>query len=167
MASLKTSTHIHMIGIGGAGLSAIALYLIERGHVVSGSDRELSSFTKRVESAGGEVYLGHKSNQVLGADLVVRSSAVPQDNVEVNAAQDAGIPVYKRSDFLGKMMEGYQGSAVAGTHGKTTTTAMIAWVLTDLGLDPSYIIGGVPNNLGANAHAGQSSQFVIEADECF
>jgi len=165
MTSLKTSTHIHMIGIGGTGLSAIALYLIERGIVVSGSDSELSSFTKRVESAGGEVFLGHKSDQVLGADLVVRSSAVPEDNVEVTAAQDAGIPVYKRSEFLGKMMEGYQGIAVAGTHGKTTTTAMIAWVLTDLGLDPSYIIGGVPNNLGANAHAGQSSQFVIEADE--
>ena len=165
MTSPKTSTHIHMIGIGGAGMSAIALYLIERGHEVTGSDRELSSFAKCVESAGGEVYIGHKGNQVLGADLVIRSSAVPEDNEEVIAARAAGIPVFKRSDFLGKVMEGYQGIAVAGTHGKTTTTAMIAWVLTKLGLDPSYIIGGVANNLGANAHAGQSSQFVIEADE--
>ena len=154
-----------MIGIGGAGLSAIALYLIERGYKVTGSDRELSIYAKCVELAGGEVYIGHKSDQVLGADLVIRSSAVPEDNDEITAAQVAGIPVYKRSDFLGKLMEGFQGIAVAGTHGKTTTTAMIAWVLIALGLDPSYIIGGIANNLGASAHAGQSPQFVIEADE--
>jgi UDP-N-acetylmuramate--alanine ligase len=154
-----------MIGIGGTGLSAIALYLIQRGYKVSGSDRQYSNLAQRVETAGGKVFIGHKGNQVIGADLVIRSSAIPEDNDELSVAQSEGIPVYKRSEFLGMMMEGYQGIAVAGTHGKTTTTAMIAWELVALGMDPSYIIGGVSDNLGTNAHAGTGRQFVIEADE--
>jgi UDP-N-acetylmuramate--alanine ligase len=161
-------THVHLIGIGGTGLSAIALVLLESGYTVSGSDRQLSPLALRVQARGAKVFAGHQAQNVQGADLVVRSSAVPDDNVEVLAAQAAGIPVLKRADFLGQLMSdppGKLGIAVAGTHGKTTTTAMIAWILTALGHDPSYIIGGVSANLGSNAHAGQGTFFVIEADE--
>jgi UDP-N-acetylmuramate--alanine ligase len=165
MSLLENSTHIYLIGIGGSGLSAIALYLLERGYQVSGSDRVYSSLAKRVEEAGGTVFRGHNRDQLNGVNLVVRSSAIPDDNEEVLAAVTKGIPVYKRSDFLGRMMEGNRGIAVAGAHGKTTTTAMIAWILTYLGKDPSYIIGGVSQDLGTNAHAGVGSHFVIEADE--
>ena len=100
-----------------------------------------------------------------GADWVVRSSAIPDDNPEVQAALAAGIPVFRRSDFLGKFMEDKQGIAVAGTHGKTTTTAMIAFVLSELGLEPSFIVGGVLSNYGVNARAGAGQAFVVEADE--
>ena len=158
-------THVHLIGIGGSGLSAIARLLIERGYTVSGSDQEFSPMAEEVQALGANVSLGHREEQVAGADLVIRSSAIPDDNVEVQAALDAGIPVYKRSEFLGKLTEGSMVIAVAGTHGKTTTTAMISWMLTYLDQDPSYIIGGISNNLGKNAHAGQGSLFVIEADE--
>ena len=158
-------THVHLIGIGGSGLSAIARFLIERGYTVSGSDQELSPLAQEVQALGAKVNLGHRQEQVFGADLVIRSSAIPDTNVEVRAALEAGIPVYKRSEYLGKLTEGSMVIAVAGTHGKTTTTAMISWLLTYLDQDPSYIIGGVSNNLGKNAHAGQGSLFVIEADE--
>ena len=158
-------THVHLIGIGGSGLSAIARLLIERGFTVSGSDQELSPLSQEVEALGAKVSLGHSEEQVLGADLVIRSSAVPEANVEIQAALDAGIPVYKRSEYLGKLTEGSRVIAVAGTHGKTTTTAMISWMLTYLDQDPSFIIGGVSNNLGTNAHAGLGRLFVIEADE--
>ena len=158
-------THVHLIGIGGSGLSAIARLLIERGYSVSGSDQELSRLSQDVEALGAKVSLGHSEEQVLGADLVIRSSAIPETNVEVQAALEAGIPVYKRSEYLGKLTEGSRVIAVAGTHGKTTTTAMISWMLTYLDQDPSYIIGGVSINLGTNAHAGLGRLFVIEADE--
>jgi UDP-N-acetylmuramate--alanine ligase len=158
-------THIHLIGIGGTGLSAIARLLLESGYTVSGSDRMLSPLAVELQAAGATVYAGHQAAQVNGADLVVRSSAIPDDNPEVQAALAAGIPVYKRADFLGKLMEGKIGIAIAGTHGKTTTTAMIAWMLSDLGQEPSFIVGGVLENLGVNAHAGKGQAFVIEADE--
>jgi UDP-N-acetylmuramate--alanine ligase len=157
--------HIHLIGIGGTGLSAIALLLKERGYTVSGSDRTLSPLARQLSAHGVTVYAGHDANNVLQADLVVRSSAIPDDNPEVLAALQAGIPVLKRAEFLGQLMDGYQGIAIAGTHGKTTTTAMVAWTFTSLGQDPSYIIGGVAKNLGNNAHAGSGRNFVIEADE--
>ena len=157
--------HIHLIGIGGTGLSAIARVLLESGYRVSGSDLEYSPLASGVEAAGAEVFVGHRADQVDGADLVIRSSAVPDDNVEVHAAQEAGIPVMKRADFLGRLMEGRRGVAVAGSHGKTTTSAMIAWTLTALGQDPSFIVGGVVTNLDTNAHAGEGQAFVIEADE--
>jgi UDP-N-acetylmuramate--alanine ligase len=158
-------THVHLIGIGGSGLSAIARLLIERGYTVSGSDQELSPFALEVQNLGAKVDIGHRADQINGADLVIRSSAIPEDNAEVQAALAAGIPVYKRSDYLGKLIEDRLGIAVAGTHGKTTTTAMISWILTALNLDPSFIIGGVAKNLGTNAHAGTGHYFVIEADE--
>ena len=158
-------THVHFIGIGGSGLSAIARLLLESGYTVSGSDRALTPFAEEVRKAGATVYIGHHPRYLQGADWVVRSSAIPEDNPEVVGAKQAGIPVYKRADFLGRLMEDKTGIAIAGTHGKTTTTAMIAWVLSELGRDPSFIVGGVVNNLGVNAHAGKGKTFVIEADE--
>ncbi len=157
--------HVHFIGIGGAGLSAIARLLLESGYEVSGSDRSASPLARDIEAAGARVFIGHAAEQVNGADVVVRSSAIKDDNPEVQAALALGIPVLKRSDFLGQFMAGKMGVAVAGTHGKTTTTAMIAWMLSQIEQDPSYIIGGVSKNLGCNAHAGKGDAFVIEADE--
>jgi len=158
-------THVHFIGIGGSGLSAIARLLLESGYTVSGSDRTLSPFADEVRKAGATVYVGHHPRNLKDADSVVRSSAIADDNPEVQAARRTGIPVYKRADFLGRLMEDKTGIAIAGTHGKTTTTAMTAWVLNELGRDPSFIVGGVVNELGVNARAGKSKLFVIEADE--
>ncbi len=158
-------THVHFIGIGGSGLSAIARLLLESGYTVSGSDRALTPFAEQVRKAGAAVYIGHHPRNLEGADWVVRSSAISDDNPEVSGAKRAGIPVYKRADFLGRLMEDKTGIAIAGTHGKTTTTAMTAWALSQLGRDPSFIVGGVANNLGVNAHAGKGKAFVIEADE--
>jgi UDP-N-acetylmuramate--alanine ligase len=158
-------THVHFIGIGGSGLSAIARLLLESGYTVSGSDRALTPFADEVRKAGATVYVGHHPRNLDGADWVVRSSAITDDNPEVQAAKQARIPVYKRSDFLGELMSDKTGIAIAGTHGKTTTTAMTAWVLSELGRDPSFIVGGVANNFGVNARAGKGRTFVIEADE--
>jgi len=158
-------TRVHFIGIGGSGLSAIARLLKESGYEVSGSDKALSPFAADLQAAGVTVYIGHHPRNVNGADWVVKSSAIADDNPEVRAALQAGIPVYKRSDFLGKLMANKTGIAVAGTHGKTTTTAMIAWMLSALGRDPSFIVGGVMNNYGVNARMGKGTAFVIEADE--
>lgn len=157
---------IHLIGIGGSGLSAIARLLLESGYVVTGSDRILSPQAQELVAAGVHVWTGHSPKNVEGADLVIRSSAIPDSNVEVKAARAAGIPVLKRAQFLGRLMENTLNIAIAGTHGKTTTTAMIAWLLTCLGKDPSYLIGGTAKNLGGNnAHAGVDNLFVVEADE--
>ena len=134
--------HIHLIGIGGTGLSAIARLLQQSGYVVSGSDQMMSPLAEGLVSDGIQVMIGHKAENIKGADIIVRSSAVPDDNPEVLAGRKAGIPVLKRSQFLGQFMESKVGVAVAGTHGKTTTTGMIAWMLTQLGKDPSYIVGG-------------------------
>ena len=157
--------HIHFIGIGGTGLSAIATVLLEQGYTVSGSDLNESNLFEAVQRAGGTVNLGHKAENIAGADLVVRSSAVPEDNVEVQAAVEAQIPVLKRSDFLGRMLADKEVLAVAGSHGKTTTTSMLAWILSSLGLEPSFIVGGFVSNLDTNAWSGAGKQFVIEADE--
>lgn len=158
-------THYHFIGIGGTGLSAIARVLLEGGHQVSGSDLNASPLLQAVADAGGQVSVGHKAEQVAGADLVIRSSAIPDGNVEVRQAQALGIPVLKRSEFLGDLLGNKKCLAVAGSHGKTTTTAMLAWVIDQLGMDPGYIIGGTVRNLGTNAHAGNGEYFIIEADE--
>jgi UDP-N-acetylmuramate--alanine ligase len=158
-------TRIHFIGIGGTGLSAIARLLLEMGNTVSGSDRVLSPFAEKLQADGATVFIGHSAANVAGADWVVRSSAVADDNPEIQEARARGIPVYKRADFLGRLMEKKIGIAVAGTHGKTTTTAMIAWMLFALGRDPSFIIGSTLANLKTNARAGKGMPFVIEADE--
>ena len=158
-------THIHLIGIGGTGISAIARVLLESGYTVSGSDMIESPLAQDVRAAGAQVFIGHNAENIAGADLIVRSSAIPDANVEVQAAIQNKVPVLKRADFLGQLMKDRQGIAIAGTHGKTTTTAMIAWMLSALGQDPSYIVGSVVSNLGTNAHAGDGAAFVIEADE--
>jgi len=158
-------TRIHLIGIGGTGLSAIARVLLEMGYTVSGSDRVESPFTRDLQSAGVTISIGHRPENVHGADLVVRSSAVLDDNPEVIAARALRILVLKRADFLGSLMDGKTSIAIAGTHGKTTTTSMIAWILSALGQDPSFIVGSVLANLGVNARAGKGDTFVIEADE--
>ena len=158
-------TRVHFVGIGGAGLSAIAQVLLESGDVVSGSDMVLSPFAQALAARGAQVYLGHAAEQLDGAELVIVSSAVPADNVEVLAARARGVPVLKRADFLGRLMEGRLGIAVAGTHGKTTTTGLIAFLLDRAGLDPSFIVGGWLADFGGNAHAGHGRPFVVEADE--
>ncbi|HEY9077992.1 MAG TPA: UDP-N-acetylmuramate--L-alanine ligase [Anaerolineaceae bacterium] len=157
--------HIHFVGIGGSGLSAIARVLLEQGYTVSGSDRTPSPLVDELRAAGITVHIGHHPSYIDGADLVVRSSAVPDDNPEVVAAHLQGLPVLKRSQFMAEVLAEKQVIAIAGTHGKTTTTAMIAWMLYQAGEDPSYIIGGISKNLKTNAHAGNGKFFVIEADE--
>jgi UDP-N-acetylmuramate--alanine ligase len=156
---------IHLIGIGGTGLSAIARVLLENGYTVSGSDRQNSVVLQQLASLGAVVSIGHRAENIGVVDTVVRSSAIPDSNPEVIAALEKGIPVLKRSDFLSMLMQGKRCIAIAGTHGKTTTTAMIAWMLHELQLDPSYIIGSDSKELGTNAHAGNGDYFVIEADE--
>jgi UDP-N-acetylmuramate--alanine ligase len=156
---------IHVVGIGGSGLSAIARVLHERGETVTGSDQAPSAFSQALEGLGIPVTYGHNAANVAGARLVLISSAVAPDNPEVLAARQAGIPVLRREQYFQELTAGFRTVAVAGTHGKTTTTAMIAWILHQAGRDPSYIIGGVASDLGTNAHAGKGIEFVVEADE--
>lgn len=157
--------HIHLIGIGGSGLSAIAQVLLDKGYTVSGSDRVASPLFNAITNAGAQTFVGHAAEQIAGADLVLRSSAIPDDNPEIKAALAQGIPVLKRAEFLAELTEDKQTIAIAGSHGKTTTTAMLVWMLSKLNQDPSYIVGGVLNQFACNAHAGSSRYFVIEADE--
>jgi UDP-N-acetylmuramate--alanine ligase len=164
-ANERLPQHIHLIGIGGSGLSAIARVLALRGHTVSGSDLHASALTAELGQLGVATYVGHAAGQLGAAEMVVVSSAVPEENPEVRAARERGIPVLKRQHFLGRLMAGYDGVAVAGTHGKTTTSAMVAVALERAGLEPSFIIGGVIGELGTNARAGRGRPFVIEADE--
>jgi UDP-N-acetylmuramate--alanine ligase len=156
---------IHLIGIGGTGLSAIAKVLLEQGYLVSGSDQVYSELAEAVDQAGARVYTGHAADQVRGADLVIRSSAVPEDNVEVLTARDNNIPVVTRKEFLSRLMSDQQVIAVAGSHGKTTTTSMLVWIMSELDQNPSFIVGGVVSGLHTNAAAGAGQYFVIEADE--
>ncbi len=156
---------VHFIGIGGSGLSAMAKVLLEQGTTVSGSDRQSVAVMDELQAMGAYIVEEHRAENVLGADIVVRSSAVSEDNVEVRAALSAGIPVLRRAQFLPLLTAKADVVAIAGTHGKTTTTAMIAWMFTYMGLDPSYIIGGRSLNLNSSAHSGQGKWFVIEADE--
>jgi len=157
--------HIHIVGIGGTGMSAIARVLLGRGFRVSGSDMQSNEQTAALESAGVTVYRGHAAEHIDGADLVVVSSAVPVTNPEWSAALARGLPVMKRADLLGELMAGMIGIAVAGSHGKTTTTGMIAHVMVEAGLDPTVILGGTLPELGGNGRFGEGPYFVIEADE--
>lgn len=157
--------HVHLVGIGGAGLSAIARILYERGEKVTGSDLMTSVYSQALERDGVFVTYGHRAENVLGADVVVVSSAVPDDNVEVEAARRAGIQLLHRAAFLGELTATSQTIAVAGTHGKTTTTGLIAWLLDAAGLSPSFMVGGMVHDFGTNARAGGGKHFVIEADE--
>ena len=157
--------HIHFVGIGGAGMSGIAEVLLNLGYAVSGSDQSDSATLQRLASLGIKTSVGHAAPQVAGADVVVTSTAVHADNPEVLAAREQGIPVVARSLMLAELMRHRRGIAIAGTHGKTTTTSLVASVLADGGLDPSFVIGGRLNSAGANARLGQGDTIVVEADE--
>ncbi len=156
---------LHIVGIGGAGMSAIARVLRDRGHAVSGSDRAEGPMVRALREEGIPVAVGHRAENVAGAELVLASSAVPEANVELAAAREAGIPVMRRPDFFPLLTAGYDLIAVAGAHGKTTVTGMIALILDEAGLYPGFIVGGVPLDLGTNGRAGTGRYFVIEADE--
>lgn len=156
---------IHLVGIGGIGLSAIARVLAARGHCLSGSDMRASPLLDELAAQGIATYVGHSAEQIGEAELVVMSSAIPESNCEVVAAREARVPVIKRQQLLGAMMADSVGIAVAGTHGKTTTSSMIAVMLDRLGWDPTFIVGGIVRDLGTNARAGAGQHFVIEADE--
>ena len=162
---LNPGQQIHIVGIGGTGMSAVARVLLGRGYRVSGSDRQLNDLTAALQAAGAQVYEGHAAENLGAAEAVVISSAVPADNPEVAAARARGIPVHKRRDILGALMADRIGVAVAGTHGKTTTTSMIVHLLVLASQDPTYIVGGVVITTGQNAGVGQGAAFVIEADE--
>jgi UDP-N-acetylmuramate--alanine ligase len=164
LSQLAHGAHVHFIGIGGAGLSAIARVLLALGYRVSGSDQVGTALTLALADEGVSVYVGHRAGQVNGADLIVVSSAIPRDNVEMMAALARGIPVVKRADFLGELMAAKTSVAVAGSHGKTTTTGMLATVLLAADQDPTFIVGGQIAHLGTNARAG-NGPFIIEADE--
>jgi len=164
-SGLRPDSRVHIIGIGGAGMSAIATVLVERDYRVSGSDQSESMATQTLRARGAQIFIGHRAENVNEVDHVVMSSAIKPDNVELTAAQRRGLPVSKRAQFLGWLMQGSVGVAVAGTHGKTTTTAMIATILTRAGHDPSFIVGGTIVGLNTPAHAGRGAEFVIEADE--
>lgn len=162
---LRPGMHIHLVGVGGVGISAIARVLLGRGCTVSGSDEQSNELTAALQAEGAIIYQGHRAEHVTAADAVVISSAVPPTNAEVVAARAAAIPVLKRSDFLGALMADTIGIAVAGSHGKTTTTGMIAHILIVAGLDPTVIVGGVIPLLATNGRYGEGDYFVVEADE--
>lgn len=157
--------HIHFVGIGGAGMSGIAEVLAHLGYTISGSDLAESATTRRLADLGMRIQIGHAPENVAGADVLVVSSAVREDNPEVQAARAARIPVVPRAMMLAELMRFKQGIAVAGTHGKTTTTSLIASVLGEAGLDPTFVIGGKLIAAGANARLGQGEWLVAEADE--
>ncbi len=156
---------VHMIGIGGAGMSAIALALLADGVTVTGSDLESSSYTERVSQAGGQVFIGHNPTNLGDAEAVIVSSAIPDDNSELIEAKGRGLPILHRADALALLMQGKCSVAVAGTHGKSTTTAMIGHILTQLGYDPTVLVGAEVINFGSNCKVGASEWFVTEADE--
>ncbi|WP_333844239.1 UDP-N-acetylmuramate--L-alanine ligase [Limnohabitans sp.] len=157
--------HIHFVGIGGAGMSGIAEVLLNLGYAISGSDLSDSVALKRLQSLGIQTYVGHHAKHMAGADAVVTSTAVQADNPEVVAAHAKLIPVVPRAVMLAELMRLKTGVAIAGTHGKTTTTSLVASVLAEAGMDPTFVIGGKLNSAGANAKLGSGDYIVVEADE--
>ncbi len=157
--------HIHFIGIGGSGMSGIAEVLLNLGYTISGSDLNDSVTLRRLAALGIQTFVGHGANNVQGADAVVTSTAVKGDNPEVLVARELHIPIVPRAVMLAELMRLKQGIAIAGTHGKTTTTSLVASVLAEAGLDPTFVIGGRLNSAGANAKLGTGDYIVVEADE--
>lgn len=170
MASTATNlpfTRVHIIGIGGAGMSGIALVLHERGCHVTGSDLKSSRYVRELEAAGIEVHIGHDAATIdeVNPDVVVVSTAIPETNPEVIRARELAIDVWPRAKMLPVLSLGHTTVAVSGTHGKTTTSSMIATMLSTMQLDPSFLVGGIAEGFGTNAHSGKGSYYVAEADE--
>ena len=157
--------HIHFVGIGGAGMNGIAEVLLNQGYRISGSDLGESTVTRRLVALGAEVFIGHDAAHIEGADAIVTSTAVKEDNPEVVAAHARLIPVVPRAVMLAELMRMKKGVAIAGTHGKTTTTSLVASVLAAAEMDPTYVIGGRLNSAGVNAALGSGEYIVVEADE--
>lgn len=164
-AGMRRIHRIHFIGIGGAGMGGIAEVLLNLGYQVSGSDLADNAVTQRLVAQGAQVFRGHAAENVQGVDVVVVSSAIRNDNPEVQAARAARVPVVPRAEMLAELMRFRHGIAIAGTHGKTTTTSLMASVLAEAGRDPTFVIGGLLNSAGTNARLGSSNYFVAEADE--
>ena len=162
---MRKTQRIHFVGIGGIGMSGVAEVLLTLGYTISGSDIALSDVTRRLQRLGAAVFQGHAAAHVQGTDVIVTSAAIRPDNVEVVTARQLHIPVIPRAEMLAELMRMKYGVAVAGTHGKTTTTSLIATVLARAGLDPTVVIGGRLNSLGSNAQLGQGDYLVAEADE--
>ncbi len=162
---MRRIRRIHFIGIGGAGMSGIAEVLINQGYEISGSDLKASSVTERLEKKGAKVFIGHAAENIAGVDVIVNSSAVNNSNPEIIQARESRIPIVRRAEMLGELMRYRHGIAVAGTHGKTTTTSLMASILAAADQDPTFIIGGLVNSTGTNAQLGASRYLVAEADE--
>ena len=162
---MRRIRHIHFVGIGGSGMCGIAEVLCNQGYRVSGSDTAASAVIDRLRSLGIEVHIGHRAANISGADVVVASSAITSENVEIVAARERRVPVVPRAEMLAEIMRFRHGIAIAGTHGKTTTTSMIAAIFAEAGLDPTFVIGGRVNSVQANARLGDSRYLVAEADE--
>jgi len=162
---MRRIRRIHMIGIGGSGMSGIAEVLVNLGYEVGGSDLKASAVTARLADMGAEIFIGHAADNIAGANVVVSSSAVDEENPEVIAARQARIPIVPRAEMLAELMRYRHGIAVAGTHGKTTTTSLIAAVFGEAELDPTFVIGGLVNSVGSNAQLGASRFLIAEADE--
>jgi len=162
---MRRIRRIHFIGIGGAGMSGIAEVLLNQGYEISGSDLRESNVTHRLQNMGMTIFIGHHSNNVEGADVIVNSSAVDESNPEMMSARELRLPVVRRAEMLAELMRYRHGIAVAGTHGKTTTTSLIASVFAAGDRDPTFVIGGLLNSAGTNAQLGGSRYLVAEADE--
>ena len=164
-ANMGRVRRLHFIGIGGAGMSGIAELMANLGYEVTGSDQRASDTSRRLCQLGVQVYIGHEAAHVADADAVVVSTAIDASNPEVQEARNRRIPIVRRAEMLAELMRFYYGVAVAGTHGKTTTTSLVASILAEGGLDPTFVIGGLLNSAGANAKLGTSKYLVAEADE--
>ncbi|MDA3934517.1 MAG: UDP-N-acetylmuramate--L-alanine ligase [Gammaproteobacteria bacterium] len=156
---------VHLVGIGGSGMSGIAEVLLNLGFAVSGSDLRDSKVTRRLRELGAQIQIGHRAENLVAADVVVVSSAVPADNPELQRAHDLRLPVVQRAEMLAELMRFREGIAVAGTHGKTTTTSLTAGLLAEAGLDPTFIIGGLVHAFGSHARLGDGRYLIAEADE--
>ncbi|MDH4072674.1 MAG: Mur ligase domain-containing protein, partial [Gammaproteobacteria bacterium] len=162
---MRRINRVHFVGIGGSGMSGIAEVMLSLGYEVQGSDLKRHKSVKRLEALGAKVFIGHDARNVADADAVVVSSAVSESNPEVVAAREELLPVVQRAEMLAELMRFRYSIAVAGTHGKTTTTSLVASVLAEGGLDPTFVIGGRLKSADANARLGQGDYLVAEADE--
>lgn len=162
---MRRIENIHFIGIGGSGMSGIAEVLLNQGYKITGSDQNTNSVTKRLESLGAKIFKGHDAKNISDANAVVTSSAISPTNPELLAASNVHLPILPRAQMLAELMRFHYGIAIAGTHGKTTTTSLVASILAEAKLDPTFVIGGVLNSSSASARLGTSDYFVVEADE--